>query len=103
MEPGLPGEFHISKDATDDYCMQIVAEARTVTRAGKAKWVRVRRANHYLDCEMMNVACAHQMRLHKVSDATRDKYRGAPTPPVTHAARPGDNDDFIKTEGDGWL
>ena len=53
-----PGTWHISEDATDDYCQQLTAEARMVKPSGQATWIRVRRDNHYLDCEALNVAFA---------------------------------------------
>lgn len=60
----LPNQWHLPTDATDDYCKQIVAEARIVKPSGKVVWIRVRKDNHYLDCEMMALACAHSQRVH---------------------------------------
>ena len=59
-----PGTRHISEDATDDYCQQLTAEARMVKPSGQATWIRVRRDNHYLDCEALNVAAAYMLNLH---------------------------------------
>lgn len=97
MDQSLPGQFRISADATDDYCMQIVAEARTLNKAGKAKWVKVRRHNHYLDCEMMNVAAAHLLRLHRLTDATLHKYRSGASPQQTKKPT------TQQRTGGGWL
>jgi len=57
------GYYHRASDTSEDYCKQLVAEARVVTAAGRATWVLISRANHYLDCEMMQVACAYSRRL----------------------------------------
>ena len=72
-----PGAWHISEDASDDYCQQLTAEARMVKPSGQVTWIRVRRDNHYLDCEAMNVAAAYMLELHA---------RRAPAPPVSTAA-----------------
>jgi phage terminase large subunit GpA-like protein len=61
---GEPGGWHIPADATDDYCQQLVAEHRAVNPSGKVTWLRIRRDNHYLDVEALNVAAAHILRLH---------------------------------------
>ena len=60
----LPGQWHLPADATDDYCAQIVAEARVVKPSGAATWVRIRKDNHYLDCEMMSIAAAYSLQFH---------------------------------------
>ena len=64
----LPGQWHLPMDATDDYCKQIVAEARIVKPSGKVVWIRVKRDNHYLDCEMMCIACAHTLQVHIIAE-----------------------------------
>lgn len=63
-----PGGWHISREATDDYCQQVVAEARVVKASGRATWVRTRRNNHYLDAEALNVAAAYFMNVHLLQD-----------------------------------
>ncbi len=63
-DPALPGQWHLPVDATDDYCKQIVAEARIVKPSGRIVWKRVRKDNHYLDCEMMGLGCAHSLQVH---------------------------------------
>ncbi len=57
------GGFHLSSDTTDEYCKQLVAEARIVKPSGRVMWMVVSRQNHYLDCEMMQIACAYSQRL----------------------------------------
>lgn len=60
------GGFHISDEATDDYCKQMTAEAKVAKSNGQTEWKRVRRDNHYLDAEALNVACAHILQMHLV-------------------------------------
>lgn len=82
LDPADPGRFRLSEDTTDDYCMQLVAEARTVKPSGKVEWVKIRKDNHYLDCEMMNAAAAHLLQLNLLTEETRAKYRtGKPPEP----------------------
>ena len=67
IEKGAEGLFHLSADTTDDYCKQLVAEVRVVKPSGRVMWMQIARANHYLDCEMMQIACAFSLRLHHFS------------------------------------
>lgn len=66
---GDPGSFHIPADASDDYCRQLTAERRIVKPSGRALWVRVRRENHYLDCEALAFAAAMRMKVHTLEVA----------------------------------
>jgi phage terminase large subunit GpA-like protein len=68
-----PGAWHLPQDVTDDYCQQITAEARTVNPSGRVAWVRVRKDNHFLDCEAINVAVAHSLGVHRVRDKPKAK------------------------------
>jgi phage terminase large subunit GpA-like protein len=68
-----PGRWWIPADATDDYCQQITAEARTVKPSGHVVWVRLRRENHFLDCEAGNAALAVSLGVHR-------KFRGTESP-----------------------
>ena len=68
-----PGAWHLPQDVTDDYCQQVTAEARVVKASGKATWVRIRKDNHFLDCEAINVAVAHSLGVHRLRDAPEPK------------------------------
>lgn len=61
-----PGAWHVPSDVTDDYCQQVTAEARTVSPSGRVSWIRVRRDNHFLDCEAINVAVAHSLGVNRM-------------------------------------
>lgn len=50
--------FFLHADTGEDYAKQILAEELRRDKKGKKKWVRVRRANHFLDCECLAAAAA---------------------------------------------
>ncbi|MDX6064905.1 terminase gpA endonuclease subunit, partial [Pseudomonas aeruginosa] len=60
------GAWFISQDASDDYCQQVVAEARLVTQAGRVFWHKVRVDNHYFDAEVLAAAAAHLEQVHRL-------------------------------------
>lgn len=56
-----PGSFLLPVDIDEDYCKQIVSEARVVVE-GKPQWIRRQRANHFLDTEALCEAAASTLR-----------------------------------------
>ncbi len=58
-----PGAWHLYEDAPDDYCKQIVSEARVVSDSGKAVWLVRSRENHFLDCEALQAAASWLMNM----------------------------------------
>lgn len=81
---GEPGGWHLPSDVTDDYCLQLTAEARTINATGRVQWIRVRRANHFLDVESLNVAAANVLRLHALPKPKPSAE--APAPAAVEAA-----------------
>jgi phage terminase large subunit GpA-like protein len=88
-----PGGFVLSSDATDDYCKQLVSEVRKLTPGGKPQWIRISRANHFLDAEAMNEAAGHLLAVQKIPLGTRrnaapqdDDDTPPPPPPAAPAA-----------------
>lgn len=67
--------MHLPEDATDDYCRQLVSEARQVKPSGKVEWVKLRE-NHYFDALVLNAALAHMQRLDTLTVETWNAYRG---------------------------
>lgn len=65
---GEPGAFHLPADTTDEYCRQMTSERRVMSRSGKPSWLRVRRSNHYWDCEVMAYAAAYRMHVHAIPE-----------------------------------
>ena len=68
------GAWHIHQDVTEDYCRQLVAEARVLTPSKlKPQWIERSRENHFLDAEAMAAAAAYMLNVQnlrpRVSDA----------------------------------
>ncbi|MDX2265436.1 MAG: terminase gpA endonuclease subunit [Hyphomicrobiales bacterium] len=77
-----PGRWFLHRDATEDYCKQIVSEVRIVRPSGRPEWKKIRQANHYFDCEYLNAAAAHMERVDLIPDgasrAVESQATGAP-------------------------
>ena len=72
-DPGTPdrrGAWLLPDDIDDDYCKQIVSEARVKKPNGQAEWVRRSRNNHYFDCESMQAAVGHMLSVHLIRDGS---------------------------------
>lgn len=96
LELDADGRFHLPSDVTESYCQELVAEARVATLTGHATWVRLRKANHALDCEAMNVAAIHMLGGHmmvrpRAADAkeTAAETPPTPSPPLARSNNPG--------------
>ena len=55
---GESQRFFLHAETGEDYARQLLAEELCKDRKGKQYWKRVRRDNHYLDCEVGAAACA---------------------------------------------
>ncbi len=64
-----PGALHLNAAADDDYCQQIVAEARVKGPSGRWIWVPRYRENHFLDCEAMAAAAAWRLGIDSMKAA----------------------------------
>ena len=64
-----PGFWVLPEDTTDDYCKQIVSEARVRKPSGAPTWVQRSRENHYLDCEAMQAGLSHLISAHLLRGA----------------------------------
>ena len=50
--------FFLHADTGEDYAKQILAEELRRDKKGKKRWVKIRKDNHYLDCECLAAAAA---------------------------------------------
>lgn len=80
-----PGAWLLPEDADDDYCKQIVSEARVRKPSGYAQWVQRSRDNHYLDIEAMQAALGHMLSVHLIRDSDSAVDRAAAPPAAVDA------------------
>jgi len=76
-----PGALHLNSAADDDYCQQIVAEAR-VKAPGTNRWIWVQRyrENHFFDTEAMAAAAAWLVgadRMKAIKAQSRNEFEAA--------------------------
>lgn len=60
------GGWHIFKNVEDDYCHQLVSEARMKLPTGKVEWVQRSRDNHFFDCEAMLAAAGYLLNVQRI-------------------------------------
>lgn len=86
----VPGAWRVPSDVTEEYCRQVVAEARIRKPSGALDWVRLSRENHFLDCEALAYAAAYSLGVARIGDEVRRPPKPAqedptipkePTPP----------------------
>jgi phage terminase large subunit GpA-like protein len=94
---GEGGGYHIPIDATDDYCQQLVAEARVVKPGGRIEWVLTQKQNHFLDCEQMQVACAYSLRLQHYAQPLKGAQPDEPQEPPPNPPAPSPQ------RSSGWM
>jgi phage terminase large subunit GpA-like protein len=88
-----PGAWHLPHDISEDFCRQVVSEARVRLASGRVKWVRRSRQNHFLDCESMNAAGAHLLNVARIGPSTvvaQPHMKALQSPPETALVEPGE-------------
>lgn len=118
---GRPEAWYLPEGIDEDYCRQIVSEARTIAPSGKPVWVKKQRANHLLDCESMAAAAAYQLRAHNLTDEMVQRFIDARTgiasepdtddagpspamsPPPPPQAMPARRPSYLGPSRKGWL
>ena len=63
-----PGGWHLFEGIDEDYCRQIVAEARAKKPGGGHQWIERSRANHYLDAEALAYGAAFMLGVQRIPD-----------------------------------
>jgi len=61
------GAWYVPRGVDDDYCRQIVSEARLKKPNGMPEWVPLSKHNHFLDCEAMAAASSYLMNMQRVA------------------------------------
>ena len=82
-----PGAFFLPADASDEYCAQVVSEARKIGPGGKPQWIRRNRENHALDIEAMILAAAFMKGFHRLRPTAR-RVSQAPVGAASDVAAP---------------
>ncbi len=80
------GAWHVPRGVDDDYCRQIVSEARVKKPNGLPEWVQLSKHNHFLDCEAMSAAASYLMNMQRVAplpskQPDEDEREAEPAPP----------------------
>lgn len=70
-----PGAWFLHEDTTDEYCQQIVSEARMTSPTGQPVWVQRSRENHMLDCEALAAAAGFQLNAHRLGPNARRRSK----------------------------
>jgi len=60
------GGWHVFRDIDDDYCHQLVSEARLKQPTGRIEWVQRSRHNHFFDCEAMQAAAGYLLNVQRI-------------------------------------
>lgn len=99
-----PGAWHLPRDIDDDYCRQIIAEARVRKPSGRHQWVARSKENHFLDCEAMQAAGSYLLNFQRIGEGARrgaSKPQEAPRPHVPPS--PQQSRDTWINPGSNWL
>ncbi len=64
--PDHIGGWHVFNGVDDDYCHQLVSEARLKQQSGKVEWVQRSRDNHFFDCEAMQAAAGYLLNVQRI-------------------------------------
>jgi phage terminase large subunit GpA-like protein len=70
------GGWHVFKGVDDDYCHQLVSEARMKLPTGRAEWVQRSKDNHFLDVEAQLAAAGYLLNVQRIplqNKASRNK------------------------------
>jgi phage terminase large subunit GpA-like protein len=60
------GAWKVFKGVDDDYCHQLVSEARLKQPTGRVEWVQRSRDNHFFDCEAMQAAAGYLLNVQRI-------------------------------------
>jgi phage terminase large subunit GpA-like protein len=75
-----PGAFNLPEDVTENYCRQLIAEAKVRGPSGKPVWIERSRENHYLDAEAMAAAAGYLLNVQNLRVGARRKSSPAAAP-----------------------
>jgi hypothetical protein len=102
------GGWHLHSEVDEEYCRQLVNEARTRKPGGGWTWVKRGRAHDYLDAEAMAYAAAKMVGLDRVPDNFQRREQAPPprteTPPAEPTPAPQrPQGSWLGNRGNNWL
>ena len=74
-----PGAWHCHSAISEDYCRQVVSEQVIVKASGRRTWME-RGPNHYLDCEVLNLAAAMSLNVYHLKPLDPEAPQPDPAP-----------------------
>ena len=77
------GGLFLHNETGADFALQLIAEEKRKVRKGNRyveEWVRVNRANHYLDCTVYALACADHIGVRYLKPLTEVSKKSPPKP-----------------------
>jgi len=83
-----PGAWFLHADIDEDYCKQIVSEARVKSPSGRPVWIARSRNNHFLDAECLAAAAAHMLNAHLLRGDLPDMTQRDATPIAPRPIQP---------------
>lgn len=99
IKPGQPGAFYLHDEADEEYARQVLSETRMVDPgAVKATWRRIRKDNHYLDCEALAAAAGYSMNVHSIPEGVSRHGEESPMPPAPVPPTPAPETPLSPTE-----
>lgn len=109
-----PGGWHLHENVTDEYCRQIVSEARVrKPKSSGFQWIVTYRENHGLDTEALAYAAAYMLGVQRLRDnARRPAMAPAPASPQQEESEPQQErpskppprrSGWLSEKGSGWL
>lgn len=100
-----PGGWHLFEGVSEEWCKQVVSEARVKKPSGGHQWVQVSRENHALDVESLSYAAAYMLGVQRLGDGRRAAPRAPETEqteapsarpqPQAPPSRPASRDGFL--------
>ena len=95
------GAWHLPADISEDYCRQIVSEARVSAPNNQFKWIKRKSENHFLDCEALQGVAGTLLGVVKLRGKARRRRAIDPRPPkpAPKENRQGEG----SKPGQGWL
>lgn len=75
-----PGAWHLHGEIDEDYCRQIVAEARMRKPSGGVQWIAQSKENHFLDAEALAYAAAYMLGVQRMKRVPRQRPQPQPVP-----------------------